>query len=116
MKKLIMTSGAAALILAAIIFLPKERATAQARVSSTQPPTDTSCIVQLRRDALGGSLGVVVPPLTTSVGGSDISLSGRIRVLNSEWLLLDSPRGEVWIPRSAILLIVVQGARPAGAQ
>ena len=74
----------------------------------------TICIVQFRRDMLGGSM--LVAPLTNKQNGVGVSLRGMLIAINNEAILLeitdehytinDVPQQyRLWIPRNNILLI-----------
>src|SRR5882724_4713546 len=62
------------------------------------------CTVQFRRDALGAAASLPISPTTSGINGADTAVSGKLAVMNEEWVVLES-RGEIWIPKSVILLI-----------
>ena len=73
------------------------------------------CIVQFRRDMLGGSM--LVAPLTNKQNGVNVSLRGMLIAINNEAILLEitdehytidgvPQQYRLWIPRNNILLIV----------
>jgi hypothetical protein len=74
------------------------------------PKAGAYCTVQFRRDALGASRDLPVPPTTGSINGAEVCVSGKFSKMNEDWVVLtESKGGEIWIPRSMILLIKVSG-------
>ena len=74
------------------------------------PEAGAYCTVQFRRDALGASRDLPVPPTTGSINGAEVCVSGKFSKMNENWVVLtESNGGEIWIPRSMILLIKVGG-------
>jgi hypothetical protein len=72
------------------------------------PKLGASCTVQFRRDALGASANLPVPPTTSSINGANVSVGGKFSKMNEDWVVLKGGnKGEIWIPRSVILLIEV---------
>ncbi|MBN1805059.1 MAG: hypothetical protein JW837_07400 [Sedimentisphaerales bacterium] len=76
----------------------------------TCPKAGACCTVQFRRDALGASANLPVPPTTDSINGAGVCVGGKFSKMNEEWVVItkDNSR-EIWIPRSVILLIEVGG-------
>jgi hypothetical protein len=72
---------------------------------SSGPPVGKKCTIQFRRDALGTAASLPVPPMTGNVNGADTSISGTVKSVTEEWVVLDGANGEIWIPRTVILLI-----------
>ena len=86
----------------------KETPDSQSRSNKFSPQQGRYCAVQFRRDALGASADLPVPPTTSSINGADVSVSGKFSKMNEDWVVLtDSRDAEIWIPRSVILLIKV---------
>ena len=74
------------------------------------PKAGAYCTVQFRRDALGASADLPVPPTTGSINGAEVCVSGKFSKMNEDWVVLtEGNGGEIWIPRSMILLIKVGG-------
>ncbi len=65
------------------------------------------CKIQFRRDALGAAASVPVPPTTDSFNGANTAIGGNVKRTTGEWVVLESSgsNGEIWIPKSVILLI-----------
>jgi hypothetical protein len=69
------------------------------------------CTVQFRRDALGAA-GNPVPPTTGTFNGAETQLSGLLKDIKGDYLVLEVPRQgdpknavEYWIPRHSVLLL-----------
>jgi hypothetical protein len=69
------------------------------------PPAGKSCTIQFRRDALGTAATMPVPPMTDNINGAETSISGTLKSSAGAWVVLDHGGVEVWIPKTAILLI-----------
>ena len=70
-------------------------------------PLGKQCTVHFRRDALGGAADLPVPPMTSSINGALVSISGTLRQVDERWIVLE-PAGRqerVWVARSSVLLI-----------
>ena len=67
------------------------------------------CIVQIRRDYLGGAGTEVTSATAYDVNGSDVSIFGTIREVDKKGILIQDQRKEhrreYWIPEQSILLI-----------
>ncbi len=76
---------------------------------SAQPPIGKQCTVQFRRgDALGGAGNLPVPPLSGSINGADTAVTGKLRTVTEEWIVIESANQSVmWIPKSAVLMVHV---------
>lgn len=69
-------------------------------------PIGARCTVQFRRDVLGGSMDVPVSPTTDRINGVDVSVTGELVDMTSEWIVLERhPGGVLWIPRQNVLLL-----------
>jgi hypothetical protein len=79
------------------------------------PPLDQQCTVQFKRDALGASANVPIPPGTDEVNGAKISVSGILKTVTSEWIHLVSDKNDLWIPKSSVLLIKIPKAEQDAA-
>jgi hypothetical protein len=69
------------------------------------PPVGKQCTIQFRRDALGAGADMPVPPMTDNINGADTSISGTLKSSTGEWIVLDRNGSEVWVPKTAVLLI-----------
>jgi len=76
--------------------------------SSGQPPTGKQVTVQFRRDALGSGGGMAIPPTTTVMNGANVSLSGQLREVHPEWVVLHDKGNDYWIQRESVLLILAK--------
>jgi hypothetical protein len=46
------------------------------------------CEVQFRRDALGAAADLPIPPATTNINGASVTISGKLKALDDNWLEL----------------------------
>jgi hypothetical protein len=69
------------------------------------PPLGKNCTVQFRRDALGTASGNPVPPLTGMHNGVETAVSGKLKSVTAEWIVLDRGGSELWIPKSVVLAL-----------
>lgn len=76
----------------------------------SQPPIGKDCVVQFRRgDALGSGANLPVPPMSASINGADTSVSGKLRNVTEEWIVIESgDQSLMWIPKAAILMVYVR--------
>ncbi len=73
------------------------------------PTRGADCTVVLRRDAVGIER---MSPIPTRVDGVENSVSGRFRLMNEQWIVLDGAAEgmpQQWIPRENVLVIQVHG-------
>ena len=67
------------------------------------------CTVQFRRDALGAAATNPVPPTTNSLNGAEVSLKGKLKDVQGDWLVIERPTGnqtvETWVPTHSVLLL-----------
>jgi hypothetical protein len=73
--------------------------------SKPTPPAGKSCTIQFRRDALGTASSNPVPPMTDNMNGANTSISGTLKSTAGDWVVLDQGGREVWVPKTAVLLI-----------
>src|SRR5688572_8231138 len=67
------------------------------------------CTVQFRRDALGTAGAVPVSPMTGGINGGQVSVTGKLRSFDDEWLALDTEKqGVLFIPKEVVLLVQVE--------
>jgi hypothetical protein len=67
------------------------------------------CTVQFRRDALGTAGTVPVSPTTGGINGGQVSVTGKLRSFDDEWLALDTEKqGVLFIPKEVVLLVQVE--------
>ena len=69
------------------------------------PPLGKNVTVQFRRDALGSGATSPVPPLTGLHNGAEVSVSGKLKNVTPEWVIVDRNGSEIWIPKSCVLLL-----------
>jgi len=86
------------------------------RSNKIDPKVGVHRTVQFRRDALGAGANLPIEPTTNSINGAKVNISGKISKLGDDWIVLTEANsgelrysGELWIPRSVILLIKVSG-------
>jgi hypothetical protein len=72
-----------------------------------QPPAGEYVTVQFRRDALGSAHTLPISPITGSINGAKVCLSGELVSVNGEWIVLEHNEQEFWIPKHAVLLIQI---------
>lgn len=47
--------------------------------------------------------------MTASINGADISVSGKLRNVTEEWIVIESgDQSLMWIPKAAILMVQVR--------
>ena len=63
------------------------------------------CVVQFRGDALGLSANIPMQPMIDNMNGAVTSISGTLKRRSVNWVVIDHNGKEVWIPKTAILLI-----------
>ena len=78
---------------------------ALASTGANAPVVGANCTIQFRRDALGAASSGPVPPLTDNHNGADTCLAGKLKSLNSEWVVIEHGTEDLWIARSVVLLI-----------
>jgi hypothetical protein len=73
---------------------------------SVAQPKGKVCTVQLRRDALGSAAASPVPPLTGSINGVQVAITGKVLVMDSEWVMVATEKdGTIYIPKEVVLLV-----------
>jgi hypothetical protein len=80
---------------------------AQAALGGMSPPPKP-CTIQFRRDALGAAASLPISPLTDSLNGGETSISGTLKMVNDDWVVLDRGGKDIWVSRSVVLLIKYQ--------
>jgi hypothetical protein len=106
MKKHLGIIAGTILVCVTILFASQTRSQAAFGGGSSQPPIGKNCIVQFRRgDALGSGANLPVAPLTGSINGAETSIAGALRNVTEEWLVIEANGANIWIPKSAILLV-----------
>jgi len=79
---------------------------------SNCPQQGAFCLVQFRRDALGASAPLPIPPTTGVINGASVNVSGTFRAMDADWVVLTLGTGkEYWIPRGMILLMEIRNPR-----
>jgi hypothetical protein len=69
------------------------------------------CSVYLRRDALGMAADGPSSPTTGNYNGADTYVSGKLVRLNAEWVTVADEKRELTVPKSAILMLQVEGKK-----
>lgn|GEM_PF-4016547 len=69
-------------------------------------PVGKTCKVQFKRNALGGGATLPIPPITDSINGADVSLSGTLKSVEGRAIIVVSGKRTYWIPKDSILLVV----------
>ena len=64
-----------------------------------------NCTVQFRRDVLGSARDLPVAVTTDVINGAQVSLSGRLVSIDTDWVVILRPEEEFWIPRDHVLTI-----------
>ncbi len=74
-----------------------------------QPPCGkkVNATVQFRRDLLGASADLPIPPTTDGINGASVSVAGTLMLVNEQWVVLEQGDKELWIPRDNVLLIKI---------
>lgn len=104
----VIASGLCVLLMAGCKVETHEGRSGSQGAAGIKPEVGSACTVQLRRDALGASTGLI-PPDTESVGGATVSVRGKFSRMDDNWVVLAaSDKDEIWIPRGMILLIEVR--------
>lgn len=86
--------------------------------NKTGPRKGSDCVVQFRRDALGAAAGNPIPPTSQEHNGAPTCVFGEFSRMDDDWVVLTktpnqvNPNWEIWIPRSAILLIETLSKEP----
>lgn len=69
------------------------------------PPLGKNVTVQFKRDALGAAASSPVPPFSGMHNGAETSVAGKLKNVTPEWIVLDRNGAEIWVPKTAILLL-----------
>ncbi len=79
-------------------------------VTNVNPQVGKNVRVHFRRDLLGTFSSIPVGPLVNDVDSYTISIFGRLKIINADWVVLAVGAEEYWIPRSVVLVIDVFGS------
>lgn len=60
--------------------------------------------VQFKRDMLGASADLPIPPMTDGINGASVSISGKFVHISDQWVVLESQQVQTWVPRENVLL------------
>jgi hypothetical protein len=95
-------------VVAAVVMVSTRQAEAAFGGGISQPPLGKVCTIQFRRgDALGGAGNLPVPPTTDSINGSATSISGKLRSVSDEWIVVEAAnQSMIWVPKTAVLLVM----------
>jgi hypothetical protein len=67
------------------------------------------CTVYFRRDALGMAAASPSSPTTGNHNGADTCVAGKLVRVNAEWVAVSVEKREFSVPKSAILMVEVEG-------
>jgi hypothetical protein len=95
----------AALVVSAILLWKGSEPSHAAFGNEISPRTGKTCVVQFRRDALGAAANLPIAPMTDSINGAATSVSGKLKAVTSEWIVLEDGGQEIWIQRASVLLL-----------
>ena len=73
--------------------------------SRAAPPLGKRVTVHLRKDSLGMANSYGSSPVLESAGNVELSLTGILKHLNQDWLMLELNTGNYWIARDSILIV-----------
>ena len=93
------------IVVGLIIFAACHKKPAPKPIADATPPIGKNCTVQLRRDAMGAAAPVPIPPLSANHNGIDTCVTGKLKMINPDWIVLDRNGSDMWIPKSSVLLV-----------
>ena len=64
------------------------------------------CTVQFKRNALGGA-SLPVLPTTNTINGAVVSISGTLKKIDKDAVIISDGTTTYWIPKDSILLIQI---------
>ena len=67
-----------------------------------------TCIVQFKRNALGGAADLPVPPTTDTINGAKVSMAGKLQAVRNDGILMRINDKVTWVPMDSVLLVQVQ--------
>ena len=70
-------------------------------------PLGASVTVQFRRNILAGANQFLVPPTTTVMNGSAVSLTGFLQGVSEEWIVVKFNDRNHWVDRETVLMVIV---------
>ena len=82
-----------------------------ARKSILADSIGKDCVVQFNRNSLGAAANLPVPPMTSSINGADVCVSGKLTQVGDKGIIIERTKGvaavnqKLWIPEASILLI-----------
>jgi hypothetical protein len=80
------------------------------RLDPNRAPLNAQCRVQFKRDLLGGgAIPLPIGPTVVETNGASVSVSGKLRRLDDDWVVVDTADGpSLWVPRQNVLLLQFQ--------
>ena len=69
------------------------------------PPIGADCRLQFRPSDLGVATSLPVPPTVGAINGADVNVSGKLLRIDQDWVVLDTGRSKLWVPRRNVLLL-----------
>ena len=67
------------------------------------------CTVQIKRSTLGAAASLPIPPTTDNINGAQVSVSGKVKQIGEDWIVLQGAGEDLWIARTEIMLIQAHG-------
>ena len=105
MNKKLLIIGCAAVLTAVLTITSANRAVAASQFNpSFYPRSGTSVTVQFKADAVGQQPSPGGPALNPLPGNS---LQGKLKAMDLDWIVLNTDKGDVFIPRGVVLLVRV---------
>ncbi len=71
-------------------------------------PTGKMCVVQFRRDALGAAGTLPISPTTDGVNGAEVSLTGTLKGMSSDWIIITQGTTDHWIAANSVLMLTIE--------
>lgn len=82
------------------------------RPDALSEKVNSNCTIYFNRDALGGTPATIVPITCDNFNGAQVSLSGKLVKVTSEWIIIETFIGNddknkqmYWAPRNVVLLV-----------
>jgi hypothetical protein len=93
------------IVLLLIVFAACHKRPTPKPIAEALPPIGKTCTVQLRRDAMGAAAPVPIPPLSANHNGVDTCVTGKLKMINADWVVIDRNGADLWVPKSSVLLV-----------
>jgi hypothetical protein len=79
----------------------------QAASATEGLPLGAVVTVQFRRNILAGANQFLVPPTTTFMNGSAVSITGTLVGVSEEWIVVKFQGKDHWVVRDTVMLVIV---------